>query len=96
MYGKTPEDKKNQITNKEIHLRISVDFSMEFLEVRRARNKALKVLKDCASQPRLMYTAKLSDIAGEEGKSLHNINSLKNNYIQQVKPKENTGRSIPD
>ena len=50
---------------------------MEFLKARRAQNKALKILKDCARQPRLMYTAKLSDIAGEERKALHNISSLK-------------------
>lgn len=68
---------KTQITNKEKHIRISVDFSVEFLKARRTRNKALKVLKDCANQPRLKYTAKLSDIAGEERKALHNINSLK-------------------
>lgn len=68
---------KTQITNKDKHIRISVDFSVESLKARRAWNQALKVLKDYASQPRLMCPAKLSDKAGEERKAFHNINSLK-------------------
>lgn len=59
---------KTQIINKGKHIRMSVDFSMESLRARRAWNKALKVLKDYPSQPRLMHPAKLSYIAGEERK----------------------------
>lgn len=50
---------------------------MESLKARRAWDKALKVLKDYASQPRLRDPAKLSDKAGQERKAFHNINSLK-------------------
>lgn len=49
--------------------------------------------KDHGGQCKLIYPAKLSAII--EGKRLffHNINSVKKDYIQQTKPKENT-RSI--
>ena len=51
---------KQQITHKGIPIRITADFSIETLQVRREWQDILKVMKENNLQPRLLYPARIS------------------------------------
>ena len=54
------EREKQQITHKEIPIRITDDLSMETLQARREWQDILKVMKENNLQPRLLYPARIS------------------------------------
>lgn len=62
------EQEKDQITDKGRPIRITPDFSIENVKVRRAWTDVLQVLKDHRCQPRLSYPAKLSVVIEGEKK----------------------------
>jgi len=51
---------KQQITHKEIPIRITADLSIETLQARREWQDILKVMKEKNLQPRLLYPARIS------------------------------------
>ena len=51
---------KQQITHKEIPIRITADLSIETLQARRKWQDILKVIKEKNLQPRLLYPARIS------------------------------------
>ena len=51
---------KQQITYKEIPIRITADLSIETLQARRKWQDILKVIKEKNLQPRLLYPARIS------------------------------------
>ena len=51
---------KQQITHKEIPIRITADLSIESLQSRREWQDILKVMKEKNLQPRLLYSARIS------------------------------------
>ena len=51
---------KQQMTHKEIPIRITADFSIETLQARRGWQGILKVMKEKSLQPRLLYPARIS------------------------------------
>ena len=51
---------KQQITHKEIPIRITAYLSKETLQARRERQDILKVMKENNLQPRLLYPARIS------------------------------------
>ena len=51
---------KQQITHKEIPIRITADLSIETLQARRKWQDILKVMKENNLQPRLLYPARIS------------------------------------
>ena len=51
---------KQQITHKQIPIRITADLSKETLQVRREWQDILKVMKEKNLQPRLLYPARIS------------------------------------
>ena len=51
---------KQQITHKEIPIRIKADFSIGTLQARREWQDILKVMKEKNLQPRLLYPARIS------------------------------------
>ena len=61
---------KQQITYKEIPIRITADLSIETLQARRKWQDILKVIKEKNLQPRLLYPARLSFRYEGEIKSL--------------------------
>ena len=54
------EREKQQITHKEIPIRITADLSIETLKARREWQDILKVIKVKNLQPRLQYSARIS------------------------------------
>ena len=54
------EREKQQITHKEIPIRITDDLSMETLQARREWQDILKVMKENNLQSRLLYPARIS------------------------------------
>ena len=66
---------KQQITHKEIAIRITADLSIETLQARREWQYILKVMKENNLQPRLLYTARISFRYGEEFKALQTSKS---------------------
>ena len=55
-----PAREKQQITHKEIPIRITADLSIETLQARREWQDILKVMKEKNLQPRLLYPARIS------------------------------------
>ena len=51
---------KQQVTHKEIPIRIIADLSIDFLQTRREWQDILKVMKEKNLQPRLFYPARIS------------------------------------
>ena len=51
---------KQQITQKEIPIRITTDLSIETLQVRREMQDIFKVMKEKNLQPRLLHLARIS------------------------------------
>ena len=51
---------KQQLTHKEIPIRITADLSIQTLQARREWQEILKVMKEKNLQPRLMYPARIS------------------------------------
>ena len=51
---------KQQITQKGIPIRITVNFSTETLQARRERQDILKMMKEKNPQPRLLYSERIS------------------------------------
>ena len=51
---------KQQVTHKEIPIRIIADLSIDFLQTRREWQDILKVMKEKNLQPRLLYPARIS------------------------------------
>ena len=68
---------KQQITHKEIPIRITADLSRETLQARREWQDILKVMKEKNLQPRLLYPAKISFKYEGEIKSLKDKQKLK-------------------
>jgi hypothetical protein len=56
----------HQISYKGKHIRITADFTIEILKVRRAWNDVFQALKENNFKPRLLYPAKLSFIIKEK------------------------------
>jgi len=52
--------KKQQVTHKEIPIRIIADLSIDSLQTRREWQDILKVMKEKNLQPRLLYPARIS------------------------------------
>ena len=60
-----PAREKQQITHKEIPIRITADLSIQTLQARREWQDILKVMKEKNLQPRLLYPARIFKYEGE-------------------------------
>ena len=65
---------KRQITYKGTPIRLAADFSAETLQARREWHDILKVMKGKNLQPRLLYSASISDLM-EKSKALQTSKS---------------------
>jgi len=66
---------KQQITHKEIPIRITADLSIEIPQARREWQDLLKVMKENNLQPRLLYPARISFNMKEKSKALQTSKS---------------------
>ena len=66
---------KQQITHKEIPIRITADLSIETLQARREWQDILKVMKKKNLQPRLLYPARISFNMKDKSKAIQSSKS---------------------
>ena len=83
---------KQQITYKEIPIRLSADFSAESLQVRKEWNDIFKVMKGENLQARLLYPVRISAVSMEKSKALQ---ASKTKRIQHHKTSFTTNAKGP-
>ena len=66
---------KQQITHKDIPIRITADLSIETLQTRREWQDTLSVIKEKNLQPRLLYPTRISFKYEEKSKALQTSKS---------------------
>ena len=92
---------KDQVTQKEKPIRLTVDLSAEILQARREWGPIFNILKEKIIQPRISYLAKLSFISkGEikfftDKKLLRNFITTRPALQELVKEALNTERNNP-